>query len=449
MNYLLLKNGSVVTPENIEETDILVGGNKILQMGKDLKRPTAQTPVIDASGKFIMPGCIDTNRQFLNLIGCDTNPDEILKLNQAQIYNGTTSMLDSIEDIYKKDYLFNISKAKKKAGQNNIDYGLHLHFSKLKDITTDAIDYSYLREGVTSLTINISKFYNVSEPVLQNILSGILNNNLLLICDTNVVENKSKAKHKSHHDMEKIISHHFKTLKMMIDLGVNYGCSIMFANISYVEEYNLIQDGLVRHGDFYGSLSLPFNINVKHKEKSNTHFNSSLNYGGGQLTLLSEEAVWQILKINRFIISSPSFYLNSSTQNNEELVYNRPDKYYYLRNYLSVLFTAGVRQNQINIKKLVDITSTLPAKLMGMYPQKGIIRPGADADIVVWNPDFDRNLRCSLPTAESNYNTYKLKGRCDFVFLRGKMLYNGELYDSKQTQGTYIYRTALDQVTLE
>lgn len=447
MNYLLLKNGFVVSPDSVKKEDILVGGNKILQIASNIKRPTPETPVIDASDKYLMPGSIDINRHFLELIKCESDTGEILRLNQALIYNGTTSMIDSIEDNPKKDYLKNIEAAKKRGSQNSIDYSFHLRFNKLKNITIDAIDNSYLHEGISSLTLNISSLYSISEEAIQNILSGILNNDLLLVCDLSINHHKGEKKTDLYNS--KMIDAHFQALNMVINLGITYGCSIMFTNILFVEEYNLIHGGIDRKADFYGSLVLPFNIGETQKEgglsKKNNLFRNEIT----NLTFLSEEAVWQIVQSHKFIISTPPFNLQNSEDVSGELVYNRPDRYHYLRNYQSVLFTAGVKQKQIDLQKLSNITATLPAKLMGIYPQKGVLAIGSDADIVVWNPDFDRNLYCTLPSAESNQNEYKLKGRCDFVFLKGQMVYNGELFDSRKTSGSFIFRTSLERVNLE
>ncbi|WP_282037155.1 amidohydrolase family protein [Saccharicrinis aurantiacus] len=447
MNYLLLKNGFVVSPHSIKKEDILVGGNKILEIAPNLKRPTSETPVIDASDKYIMPGIIDINRSFLEFIKCQSDTEEILRLNQAQMYNGTTMMIDSIEDNPKKDYQKNIEAAKKRGSQNSIDFSFHLKFNKLKNITTDIIDNSYLHEGISSLTINIGSLYAVSEEVIQNILSGILNNDLLLVCDLSINHNKEEKSSELYSTIT--IEDHFQTLNMLINVGVSYGCSIMFTNILFVEEYNLIYGGIERKADFYGSLILPFNIGETQKVNGLSNRNYLFKDATNKLTFLSEEAVWQIINSNRFIIASPPFNLQSSKDVSGGLVYNRPDRYHYLRNYQSVLFTSGVNQKQISIQKLSNITSTLPAKLMGVYPQKGILAIGSDADIVVWNPDFDRNLYCTLPSAEANHNEYKLKGRCDFVFLKGQMVYNGELFDSRKTSGSFIFRTSLEPLNLE
>jgi dihydroorotase-like cyclic amidohydrolase len=136
------------------------------------------------------------------------------------------------------------------------------------------------------------------------------------------------------------------------------------------------------------------------------------------------------------------FNLTYEEVSDEELVYNRPDKFFYMRNYLSMLYTVGVISKKISMQQLVDIVSAQPAKMMGLWPKKGVIQPGADADLVIWNPTFERNLYCTTPKlVKSEGKRYKLKGRADFVFIKGHMVYNGENFYPKSSDGKFVFRT--------
>ncbi len=448
MNYLLLKQGSVVNVDGVIIEDVLVGGNKILQMGKDLCRPTSDTPVIDASGKFILPGCVDFNRNFLQVIGGSNAEDDIEKLNQALIYNGTTVIIDAIEDIYQKNYLYNINKAKEKAKNNVIDYAFHLSFAKAKDISIQAIDYSYIHEGVSSILLPIADLHGVSEEILQLLLSGILDNNLVLLCDLSLSDSKKCRINNESLDTPQSIKLHLKTLKKIVEIGVTYGCTILFLNVSYQEELGLIHDGIEREANFYVSLAMPYNIELTQKTRGIDDTKVSSAEQSHHLKLLQEIQIWNLIQQGRYIVNTPPINLNASVDYQGQLVYNRPDAYYYIRNFLSMIYTLGVENNKMSISQMVDITSTTPAHLLGLYPQKGVIMPGADADIVVWNPEYNRNLYCSLPFVDSTNKKHKLKGRPDFVFLRGRMVYNGELFDTSLVNSRFVFRSSFDSIEL-
>ncbi len=442
MNYLLLKQGSVVSSEGIRIEDVLVGGNKILEMGENLHRPTSDTPVIDASGKFILPGCVDFNRDFLRVISASNSDDDIDKLDQALIYNGTSVVVDAIEDIYQKNYLYNINKAKEKAKKSVIDHGFHLTFAAHKDIAIQAIDYSYIHEGISSVLMPIASFHKMPEEALQFLISGILDNNLVLLCDLSLPESqKSKESSKG---TTKSIQHHFKTLKHLVEVGVKYGCTIVFLNVTFAEELEIIQNGLDQTANFYVSLALPYNIGVTPQASGIIDTKMSEIEHPHHLNLLRESIIWELIKNERYIINTPPINLNATVDLKGQLVYNRPDSYYYIRNFLSMLYTLGVVNQKITISQMVGLTSSTPARLLGLYPQKGVIMPGADADIIVWNPEYDRNLYCSLPFVDSLSKKFKLKGRPDFVFLRGQMVYNGELFDTSSVHSKFVFRSSFD-----
>jgi dihydroorotase-like cyclic amidohydrolase len=439
MNYLLIKNGFVVKGTTIITEDLLVGGNKILQMGLNLERPTSETPVIDATGKYILPGAIDIDRHFLDLVHDLPDTNELKKLNQAQIFNGTTTMIDTIEDCYQKNYIYNIYKAKEKSKSNLIDYSFHLAFTELKRSAAEALGYSYLHEGVSTFFIHVSELKNVNNKVFEAILKNASNHHLLIICDLNLPENYSGETDGMSISDPMILQSHFKTLTQLVELGLEFSCPLLFLNVKFQEELELIQDGIEKGGDFYASLRLWFNLGSYNQVKEVMSGLASEN----SLNPIYEDQIWELVKDVRYLINPPLYNLTYEEDPQEELVYNRPDAYFYIRNYLSLLYSVGVMQKKISMLQLIDIVSTRPSKLMGLWPQKGILAPGADGDLVIWNPTFDRNLYCSLPNSTSQPNqNIKLKGRVDFVFVKGRMLYNGENFYPLHSDGNFVFRTS-------
>ncbi len=440
----MIKNGFVVKESAIVTEDILVGGNKILQMGQHIERPTSETPVIDASGKFVMPGAVDINRHFLPRSSGEVSQEELRRLNQAEIYNGTTSMIDAIGDFYDKNYLYNIYKAKQRAQSNLIDYSFHLTFSELKSDVSNAFDYSYIHEGISTFLLTLSLLEKVNVNILESIVKRAASSHLLIICDLIIPEvEKSGAEDvKMSHPLA--LQHHFEALSVLVEMGLRYKCPLMFLNVKFKEELEMISDGMEHGGDFFVSLSMPFSIDLSDLGSGQGGGNSLSKVAlANSLHPLKEEEIWSLVRGKRFMVNPPLFNLAIDESHEEVLVYNRPDKFFYMRNFLSMLYTVGVSEGNINIMDLVDIVSARPAKIMGLWPQKGILQPGADADFVIWNPTFDRNLYCSMSNAyATSQKKYKLKGRPDFVFVKGKMVYNGESFYSNHSDGAFVFRTA-------
>lgn len=443
MNYLLIKSGFVVHGTTIITEDILVGGNKILQMGLNLERPTSETPVIDATGKYILPGAIDINRHFLDLVNDIPDFGELNKLNQAQVFNGTTTMIDVVGDRYHENFISNIFKAKEKSKNNLIDYGFHLTFSKLSKSSVEEMDYSYLHEGVSTLLLQVFNIEEVSVKVFESIFKRASKHNLVVVCDLNLPENFKSDTEYVGWSGSVALRKYINVLAQLLELGVAFDNTLLFLNVKFQEELDLIQDGIDKGGDFHGSLRLLFNIGSFRQDNYNEQEVIVGLAAANSLNPIYETEVWELVKNIRFLINPPLYNLAYDEDWQDELVYNRPDAYFYIRNYLSLLYSVGVMQRKISMLKLVDIVSTRPSKLMGLWPQKGVLTPGSDADLVIWNPTFERNLYCSMPNyMHKESKNIKLKGRADFVFVKGKMVYNGEDFCPHASDGEYVFRTS-------
>jgi dihydropyrimidinase len=111
---------------------------------------------------------------------------------------------------------------------------------------------------------------------------------------------------------------------------------------------------------------------------------------------------------------------------------------------MPILWTSGVGQGHINAAQFVALTSTNPAKIFGLYPQKGELLPGSDADLVIWDPA--RRLTYGLAhshhrTDYSPYEGWELVGFPEKVFLRGQLIVDGDRWLGQRGQGRYLKRS--------
>jgi len=116
---------------------------------------------------------------------------------------------------------------------------------------------------------------------------------------------------------------------------------------------------------------------------------------------------------------------------------------------LSVLWTMGVGMGRITPNQFVALTSTNPAKIFGLYPRKGTLVPGADADIVIWDPKRKIEYGVALSHQRTDYNLYeawKLTGFPEKVFLRGHMIVDGDQWLGKPGMGRFLLRTPGSQL---
>jgi len=187
---------------------------------------------------------------------------------------------------------------------------------------------------------------------------------------------------------------------------------------------------------------MPYHIGIFERMLIDSDANFSGFTMSGNLRLIPIKEIWKLLKNEYFLLARPMLKISDQGVVKVGQVDNRPDEYFLLKNYLSVIFSAGVKPGYLSFNEFVSIVANRTAKFMGLYPQKGTISIGSDADIVIWNPDFKRNLYCHLPSNDiSEVNSFKLEGRVEFVFIKGHMVYNGESFSDEDIVGRYLYRS--------
>jgi len=111
---------------------------------------------------------------------------------------------------------------------------------------------------------------------------------------------------------------------------------------------------------------------------------------------------------------------------------------------LMLLYDGGVRTGKITINRWVQLVSTAPAKLMGLYPRKGTIAEGSDADIVIWDPERETTITAESMHMRVDYNPYegrKVKGSPAMVLLRGSVVVDDGKFTGKAGQGRFVRRS--------
>jgi dihydropyrimidinase len=116
---------------------------------------------------------------------------------------------------------------------------------------------------------------------------------------------------------------------------------------------------------------------------------------------------------------------------------------------LTLLYDGGVRAGKINLNRFVQLTATAPAKMFGLFPRKGTIAVGSDADIVLFDPNETHTISASTHHSLVDYSLFEgreVTGRVKKVFLRGQCIVDGETWLGKAGMGQYQHRTASGRI---
>jgi len=438
MDYVLIKNGKIVVDGKLCPKDVLIGNDKIIEIENDIERPEPETPVIDANGKILIPGAVDTNILFSDLIGQDNSA--LIRFNQAHISCGTTTVVEPLNCMASVNCTEELISKKHVAPDINADYGYHLTFNNWESIDAKDVEQCYAHEGIASFYLR----WPIKQKKINKVKSLF---EVAAKADTPVLIDMQKPGdwEESHAVMSKVymetITNHLSQLRRVLDLAIQTGCIVCVLNVCFEEELSLIEQTMT-DGKIYAELTFPFHI----ADSDRIVVDDNSIYSGfpivDKLKLIPEEDIWRCIKHSNFFIARPMMKLSGKGILKDSQVDNRPDEYILMKNLLSVLYTWGVAKGNMSFEQLIDLVSCRTAKFMGVYPQKGIIRIGSDADIIIWNSDYKRNLYCHLPGMhEASSNSFALEGRVEFVFIKGCMVYNGENYSVDKVKGRYLYRS--------
>jgi dihydropyrimidinase len=163
------------------------------------------------------------------------------------------------------------------------------------------------------------------------------------------------------------------------------------------------------------------------------------------------DTLWQGIKNRSVLItgSDHAAYSLEQKEKNSETFVTVPNGAGGVEARLPVLYSEGVQKRGLSLEQLVDVCCTNAAKLLGMYPKKGVLAPESDADIVIFDPKLEKTLSCNDLHMGSDYTIYegmKVTGYPITVISKGKVIIEDEAYTGKVGDGEYIHRVIDDEI---
>ncbi|MDR2927918.1 MAG: amidohydrolase family protein [Cytophagaceae bacterium] len=400
MKYLLLKNGYVVQNQELLQKDVLIGNNRIIEIGTKVRVPLPDSQVIDVTDRYLLPGLIHYDSPFLK-----GDPNES---SSSAIYialsHGATFLLDTVKLKKEIDYRSVISYARDGNKPIITDYGFHLRaFTEKRASINDLINI-FILEGITSYVIKWKDIEKLDDDNLDELFAAAAKYRLLIICESPSAssDDMETAAQLNKSDWEKY--------RKILSIIHEYKCTFLFLNITLKEELNFLLSNSELNKFIYASVHL----NCKEKNSAKFGFND-----------LNE--LWQ----NRNILLAPPYLKIPNSKSNHFIENSKSSS------FLSNILCNNGELSQEAIVKVCEMYAARPAQLLGIYPQKGILERGADADIIVWDPSESNILKLR------GTNTSLLRKDINAVIINGKMI-NDEVYEiPSHLQGRYIYRNII------
>lgn len=467
----LIKNGTLITASETYQADILIQGEKIAAIGRDLEASLAsqeELEVIEAAGKLILPGGVDPHTHFnLPMFGTVSSDDHYTG-HKAAAFGGTTTVIDFVpQDLESLEA--SVAAWHERADRlAAIDFGFHMNISRFDEAT--AAEIGHLPEmGISSLKVFTA--YNnrlrLQDGEIFRTLRIAKEHGLLTLLHAEngdvievLVAEALAAGHSTPewHALTRPAWGAVEATLRGIALAAQAGAPLYIVHMNAAGEVDQLEyareGSLPVMGETCPQYLFFTQDMLKRPDGAKWVCSPPLRTAADNRRLWQGLAKGTIQTIGTdhcpffYDGSKPIFYEGQAVaipgkELGKEDFTKIPNGLPGVADRLPVLWTYGVRAGRITANQFVALTSTNPAKIFGLYPRKGALLPGADADVVIWDPERRLTYGVAHAHQRTDYNLYEdweLVGFPEKVWLRGKLIVNGSTWLGKAGMGEFLRR---------
>lgn len=450
---ILLKGGTVVSANGSRQADILIEGEKIARIGSRLDAKEAQ--VIDVTGKLLFPGFIDTHTHFDLDNGVFMTADNFETGTMAAVAGGTTTVLDFATQNKGETLEEALENWHKKADEeSSCDYGFHMAITDWNASVKEEIPVM-TKEGVTSYKLYMAyDSLRVSDSEIYQVLKAVAAENGIvgMHCENGDLVNEGIAAEKaaghfkpSAHPASRPDTVEAEAIYRYMAIAKMAGAPVNIVHLSTERGLELIKAARKEGQKVYIETCPQYLL-------LNDETYSLPDFEGGKYVMSpplrkpsDQEALWRALRedtADTIGTDHCSFRFQGQKDYGKDDFSKIPNGAPGVEHRPALIYHFGVREGKITKEQMCRLLAENPAKLFGMYPQKGVLLEGSHADIVVWNPEQEWVIEAKTQVQNVDYTPYegiRVAGRPEMVFLRGeKVAENGEVL--KKNCGTYVHR---------
>ncbi len=451
MKYLL-KGGTVVSGTECRIMDVLINDEKITALGDNLSDEEAK--IVGVSGKLLFPGFIDAHTHFNLEVGGTVTIDDFASGTRAALAGGTTTIIDFATQ-YKGESLREAlvnwhAKAKDKS---SCDYSFHMSISdwnvkvseELKEMMDAGVTSFKLYMTYDAMKVNDKEIYQILKRLKD--LGGIAG----VHCENSgvieaMVEDEKSLGHTgvSSHPATRPAEAEAEAVNRLLRIAEILDTPVIIVHLTSRQSFAAVEEARKRGQTVYVE-TCPQYLMLDESLYKLPFFESSKYVIAPPLRKKDDqECLWQALGNNQIHTVSTdhcSFTTAQKAMGREDFT-KIPGGMPGVETRGILLYSYGVKTKRITLPQMCRLLAENPAKLYGMYPQKGCIMPGSDADIVVYDPEGTDTIRAADQLQLSDYAPYEgttVFGRIDRVFLRGQLVFDhtGIIIENS---GRYIYR---------
>src|SRR5512138_2833318 len=404
MATLLIRNGIVITATDLYEGDVFVDGDKITAIGSSLQMNADR--IIDPKRKYVLPGGIDVHTHLDMPFGGTTSVDDFESGTIAAAHGGTTSVVDFAIQYRGQTLRHALDTWMKKAdGRAAIDYGFHMIVTELTDAVEEEMDV-LVREGVTSFKLFMAYpgvFMLDDASIFRALLRTGENGGTICMHAENggvidVLVKRALAEGRTapkYHALTRPARAEAEATHRAIALAEIAGVPIYIVHLSAAEALEMVTEARDRGLPAYAE-TCPQYLFLSYDNYEEPGFDGAKYVMSPPLRDKDkQDLLWRGLAFNDLQAISTDhcpFCMKEQKTLGRNDFSKIPNGAPGIETRMSLVYNGGVRTGRISLNRFVELTSTSPAKIFGLFPRKGTIAPGSDADIVIFDPEKTQRL---------------------------------------------------------
>lgn len=450
----LITGGKVVLESGLEERDILIENNKIIEIiSPDIERPSGEYDIIDANGKIVMPGIIDAHTHYLLHSRGTTTADDFKTGSISAAHGGVTTFID-YSDHQEDKSLLDSAKERIAEAESEAVIDFHLHQTVESFNEKIANELAEIKNfGISNLKIFTTykkEGYMIADENLPDLFQRAGELELLITAhceDEEIIQEKLKD-FKAVKDEIKFSDHpdlrpgeaEGEAIKNLSKIAEEKNQPLYIAHISSKEGIQVIREAKQQGARIFGETTphyLLLDRSYLEREDSAKYF---------MVPPLREiedhQEIWDAI-INKEVqaVATDHCAFGLEQKNLTSSPINALPGIPGSETLLPLLHHFGVNRGLLNYEELVDLLSTEPAKIFGLYPERGVIKEGTIADVVIFDPDMEVELSDDQLHSAAGYSPYAeftVLGYPVETISNGETIMKNGIFTSESGRGKFI-----------